>query len=435
MGQGVLTGDPAGLAPGFPRVDGVLHCRGVALDGLARRFGTPLYVYDALGIEARVRHFQETFSGVDFLLAYSVKANGNLAVLNRIGSAGAGADIVSGGELHRALTAGIPASRIVFAGVGKTAREMEDALEAGVHAFHVEGRGELELLESVARRLGSPAPVAIRVNPDVESPTPHEYTRTGHAASKFGVPVSEAMELYRHAHGSSHLRVRGIGAHIGSQIVEVAPYTDALAVLLEMVDELAGEGLELEYLDLGGGFGVGYDGEPGLPLEELADALVPELVRRGLRLVLEPGRSVVGHAGVLLTRIHYVKRSGGKTFVITDGGMTELLRPSHYGGWHRIEPVRIDPKEVREVRPVDVVGPVCETGDFLARGRPLPLPRPGELLAVGTAGAYGFAMASNYNARRRPAEVMVEDGRPLLVRRRETADDLLRGEIVPPRAD
>ncbi len=435
MGEGILTGDPAGIAPGFPRVEGALHCRTLALEGLAERFGTPLYVYDAQGIEARVRHFRETFSGVEFLLAYSVKANGNLAVLNRIGAAGAGADIVSGGELHRALAAGIPGDRIVFAGVGKTEFEMEAALRAGVHAFHVESDGELARLEAVATRLGTPAPVAIRVNPDVESPTPHEYTRTGHAASKFGVPVSEAKELYRQADAASHLRVRGIGAHIGSQIVDVDPYTDALAVLLAMADELAADGVELEYLDLGGGFGVGYDGEPGLPLEELAAAVVPELSRRDLRLVLEPGRSVVGHAGVLLTRVHYVKRSGGKTFVITDGGMTELLRPSHYGGWHRIEPVQSPPGEGREVVPVDVVGPVCETGDFLARGRPLPLPRPGELLAVGTAGAYGFAMASNYNSRLRPAEVLVEDGRALLVRRRETLDELVRGEEIPPRTD
>lgn len=425
-GQGI-----DGFGPGFTRKGAVLHCRDLSLEALAERFGTPLYLYDSEGIAAGVRAFQSAFQGVDFLLAYSVKANGNLAILDRIRALGAGADIVSGGELHRALTAGIPSERIVFAGVGKSEEEMASALKAGIYAFHVESAGELRLLESVAARLDLIAPVGIRVNPDVVSPTPHEYTRTGHAASKFGIPVEQALELYRRAREYPHLNLRGIDVHIGSQIVEVAPYLEALDAVLAMVDELGAEGLVFEYLDLGGGFGVGYEGEAGLPLDALARAVVPRLASRGLRLLVEPGRSVVGPAGALLTRVRFRKRSGGKTFVITDGGMTELLRPSHYGGWHRIESVTR--RDDAPVAPVDVVGPVCETGDFLARDREMSVSEPGDLLAVGMAGAYGFAMASNYNARLRPAEVMVEEGQAHLIRRRETLDDLLRGEVIPPR--
>ncbi len=421
---------PADLGPGFPWVQGGLTCRGLSLEGLARRFGTPLYVYDAQGIADRVHRFQEAFQGVDLLLAYSVKANGNLAVLNRIGLAGAGADIVSAGELERALRAGIPASRMVFAGVGKTVREMERALEVGIHAFHVESEEELNVLEGVARRRGERAPVGIRVNPDVESPTPHHYTATGHATSKFGIPVTRALELYRTAPERPHLWFRGIDVHIGSQIVAVEPYLAALDTVLEMTDRIRADGVSLEYLDLGGGFGVGYRGEGGLPLDRLAGAVTERLRERGLRLILEPGRSIVGEAGVLLTRVLYRKESGGKRFVITDAGMTELLRPSHYGGWHRVVPVLHDPAAPEAV--VDVVGPVCESGDFLALDRPLAHPGAGDLLAVGTAGAYGFSMASNYNARCRPAEVLVESGRALLIRRREEVEDLLRGEVIPP---
>jgi diaminopimelate decarboxylase len=437
VGEGLLSAEArepvpaeAGLPPGFPRRDGVLHCRSHDLEDLAARFGTPLYVYDGEGILEGVRRFQEAFQELDFLLAYSVKANGNLAVLNRIGAAGGGADIVSLGELHRALQAGIPPVRIVFAGVGKTAEEMEAALRAGILAFHVESTGELDLLETVAAEGGRPAPVGIRVNPDIMVNTPHEYTRTGHAASKFGVAVEDAMALSRRAHSSPHLEVRGLDVHIGSQILEVEPYLEALDTVLTMVERLSGEGIGLDYLDLGGGFGVGYDGEPGLPLETLAREVVARLRGRGLRLLLEPGRSVVGEAGVLLTRVLYTKVAGGKTFLVADGGMTELLRPSHYGGWHLITPVRL--REGVPVLPVDVVGPVCESGDFLARGREIPAQEPGDLLAVATAGAYGFSMASNYNARRRPAELLVEGGEVHLVRRRETLEDLTRGEEIPP---
>jgi diaminopimelate decarboxylase len=425
VGEGVLTV----AEEGFTREDGVLTCRGVSLEELAREHGTPLYVYEMEGVAARLRRFQEAFAGIDLLLAYSVKANGNLALLNRIGRLGAGADIVSRGELHRALTAGIPPERIVYAGVGKGEEEMLAGLEAGIRAFHVESEGELDLLEEVAGRTGRPAPVALRVNVDVHSPTPHEYTRTGHSASKFGIPGERALELCRERWDCPFLDFVGIDVHIGSQIMEVAPYLKALSAVLGVVDQLRDEGKPLGYLDLGGGFGVAYEGGAPFPLDELAAMVIPPLLERRIGLVLEPGRSLVAESGLLLTRVRYLKESGEKRFVITDAGMTELIRPSHYEGFHRISPVRLRPGV--EPTLVDVVGPICESGDFLARNREIPLPEPGDLLAVETAGAYGFAMASNYNARRRPAEVLVEGGRAHLVRRRETLEDLTRGEEIP----
>jgi diaminopimelate decarboxylase len=417
------------VADPFPRVQGELRCGGFSLVELAERFGTPLFLYDLNAIEARYHAFAEAFAEVDHLVAYSVKANGNLAILNRLGRLGAGADIVSLGELDRALRAGIPPERILFAGVGKTEAELRASLEVGIYAFNVESRGELERLDRVATQLGKPAPFAMRVNPDVASPTPHEYTRTGHAESKFGVGPSEALEAYRWARERPHLRARGIDVHIGSQILDPRPYFQALTRVLELVEPVRALGCELEFVDIGGGFGVQYDESPGLVLRDLAECLLPALRAVGLRLVLEPGRFIVGEAGALLTRVEYVKRSGGKTFVIVDGGMSELIRPSHYGGYHAIEPVVARPRAERRV--VDVVGPICESGDFLARNRELALPEPGDLLAVRTAGAYGFAMASNYNGRRRPAEALVEGELVHLVRRRETLDDLVRGETIP----
>jgi diaminopimelate decarboxylase len=403
----------------------------VSLDEVAERFGTPVYVYDTRGIEERVSGFVRAFEEIPFLLAYSVKANGSLAILNRIAALGAGADIVSLGELARAVRAGVPADRIVFSGVGKTEEELIAGLDAGIHAFHVESAQELEMLSELGAQRGVVAPVSLRVNPDVHSPTPHEYTRTGHAASKFGISTSEAEALYRSGAEDPHLQFRGIGVHIGSQIIEVDPYVEALDLVLNVVDRLSEVGVQLDYVDLGGGFGVGYEAEAGLDLNRLSAQVIPRIRQRNLRLILEPGRSIVGEAGVLLTRVLYVKRADGKTFIVADGGMTELLRPSHYGGFHRITPVRH--REGTAPVLADVVGPVCETGDFLARDREILLPEAGDVLAVETAGAYGFSMASNYNARRRPAEVMIEDGEVRLIRRRETAEDLMRGEEIPAR--
>ncbi len=418
MGEGVLT-QP------FMRRSGELYCGDVPAAELAARFGTPLYVYDMQKIDERVRAFRIAFAGIDHMLAYSVKANGNLSILRRLHAMGFGADITSLGELFRARQAGIPGRMIVFAGVGKTVPEIEAALEYGIYAFNVESRGELERIDEVATRLGRRAPFSVRVNPDVFAATPHEYTRTGTATTKFGVPWDETRDLYSWAKDRSSLAPVGIDMHIGSQIAEATPYVRALERLLDLVTELNAAGIDLEFLDIGGGYGIKYDSDPGLDLDELAAEIVPRVKSAGLRLILEPGRSIVGDAGVLLIRVEYVKKSGGKHFVVVDGGMSELIRPSHYGGFHAVEHVR--PSQ-GPTKLVDIVGPICETGDFLARDRELPLPEPGDLLAVRTVGAYGFSMASNYNGRLRPAETMVDGNEATLIRQRETLSDLVRGE-------
>lgn len=411
------------------RSNGVLHCGPFALDDIAARFGTPLYLYDGALLEDRYRTFEAAFAGARLLVAYSVKANGNLALLNQLARLGSGADIVSGGELARALEAGIPAERIVFAGAGKNEEELDAGLEAGIYGFNVESREELHLLERIAIRRGVQARIALRVNLDIASPTPHEYTRTGHAGTKFGVPADEIMDLYRWAASRTALRVAGIAVHIGSQIVDVEPYERAAREIFALERALSDEGIPLEYVDLGGGFGVAYGDDSEIDLARVAAAVLPAVQRRRLRLVLEPGRFIVGESGTLIVRVLYVKRSGNKTFVITDGGMTELLRPSHYGGYHQVEPVRARPGAPVVV--TDVVGPVCEDGDFLARDRAIELPSAGDLMVVRTAGAYGFSMASNYNSRLRPAEVLVAGGGLHLIRRRETFADLVRGERIP----
>ncbi len=424
MGKGVLS------LP-FPRKDGVLTAGEVPLDTLARQFGTPLYVYDAEVIRDRYSRLIEAFAGVRLMLAYSVKANGSLGILEVLRQLGAGADIVSGGELFRARRVGIPANKIVFAGVGKTDAEIRAALAEGIRAFHVESRGELEQIDRIAEDLRVRAPIGLRVNPDVMSPTPHEYTRTGHASTKFGIPSAEAYELYLWAAGREWLDPVGIDVHIGSQITSPEPHTLALDAVMRVVDKLRVANIELEYLDLGGGFGVRYEDSPEeMPLARLAEQVVPRVRDAGLELLLEPGRFLVGEAGVLLTRVLGTKRNAERTFVIVDAGMTELLRPSHYGGEHAIESVS-DADGVADALPVDVVGPICETGDFLARDRRMPVAEPGSLLAVRTAGAYGFAMASNYNGRTRPAEVLVDGAAVHLIRERESLDDLVRGEHIP----
>jgi len=411
----------------FPRIDGELWAGERRVADLVAEFGSPLYVYDAGVMEAAYRRVEAAFSGVDLLLAYSVKANSNLEILRRLRTLGAGADIVSHGELHRCLAAGFSPNDIVFAGVGKTEVEMEAALEAEILAFNVESAEELQLLNQVAERLGKPAPIALRVNPDIVADTPHEYTRTGHGATKFGIPVDRVLDLYRWAAEQPMLEIRGIDVHIGSQILEPKPYERALDQVLALAAEVRAEGIDLDFVDLGGGYGVSYEGGDGMSIEDLAATVVPRVAEAGLRLILEPGRFIVGEAGILVTKVLYVKHSGGKIFVVMDGGMTDLIRPSHYQGFHRIEPVISRDDAAHEV--VDVVGPICETGDFLARDRMLQMPAHGDLLAVHTAGAYGFVMASNYNARPKPAEVVVDGAEVTLARRRESLDDLLRGEM------
>ena len=405
-----------------------LHCDEVSAERLVAEYGTPLYVYSATAIAERYRAFTAAFAAVNPLIAYSVKANGNLAVLRLLASLGAGADIVSGGELHRAQLAGIPPERIVFSGVGKTVNELAAALHAGIYAFNVESSGELHALSDLAVTMRTRAPVALRVNPDVETVTPHHYTATGHKHTKFGIPYDEAFGLYRTAAQLPGIAVRGVDVHIGSQIVDAEPYRAAVTRVLQLTEQLRDAGIGLEFIDLGGGFGVSYDAQEHSPdPATFAAAITPQLQDSGLRVLFEPGRFIVGPAGVLLTRVLYLKRMGNKTFVITDAGMNDLLRPSHYSSYHRVDPAELN--DSRETVHVDVVGPICESGDFLALDRPIPAVEPGELLAIGTAGAYGFSMASTYNARPRPAEVMVSGRVHHLVRRRETLDDLVRGEV------
>ena len=415
------------MKPVFDYVDDKLFCEGVSAEELVATYGTPLYVYSESAILQRFRDFNNAFEGVDRLIAYSVKANGNLSLLQLLAREGAGADIVSAGELHRARLAGIPAERIVFSGVGKRVDELAAAMKEGIYAFNVESEGELREIAGLGEAMGKPAPIALRVNPDIETPTPHHYTRTGHKATKFGLPIEDAPELYKFAQKSKGLHIRGVDVHIGSQILEVEPYRKALQRVLELVDELRKQGIELEYIDLGGGFGIPYEDEHGPTAYDFAKSLVSDLKSTGLRLVLEPGRFIMGPSGILLTRVIYVKKTSEKTFVITDAGMNDLLRPSHYASYHHVQPAEVHPD--RPHLPVDVVGPICETGDFLALDRNLELPLDGELLALRTTGAYGFSMASTYNARTRPAEVLVHNDQHRLIRMRETLDDLVRGEI------
>ena len=406
---------------------GHLHCEDVAVEQLVAEHGTPLYVYSEAEIVTRYRVFDEAFAPLDRLIAFSVKANGNLSVLRLLAAQGAGADIVSGGELYRAGLAGIPPERTVFSGVGKTVTELAAGLDAGIYSFNVESEGELRSLAELAATLGKRAPIALRVNPDVQTNTPHHYTSTGHKATKFGVPYADARRLYRLAASLPGITVRGVDAHIGSQIVDVEPYQLSVARILELVSDLRSDGIELEFIDVGGGFGISYDEVHSPAASDFAAGLKPLIASSGLRLLLEPGRFIIGPAGVLLARVIYVKEMGGKTFVITDAGMNDLLRPSHYASYHRVEPAcRHDD---RPQRIVDIVGPICESGDFLALDRPMEMPQAGELLAIGTTGAYGFSMASTYNARTRPAEVLVSGATHRLIRRRETHADLVRGEV------
>jgi diaminopimelate decarboxylase len=394
------------------------------LGALARRFGTPLYVYSADLIVRRYEAVRAAFRGREPLVCYALKANTNRSVVRLLARRGAGADVVSGNELRRALAAGVPASRVVFSGVGKTAEELALGVREGVLTFNVESAAELAVLEAVARRLRRPAPVSVRLNPDVDART-HPHITTGLARNKFGVEAGPALELLLRAARSRWLRVMGVQCHIGSQITGVRPYAQAARSVARLVGRLAARGVETRLIDLGGGFGVSYRGERALPLAALArtvDAALP----RGPRLLLEPGRFLVAEAGVLVTRLLYEKTTSRRTFAIVDAAMNDLARPALYGAYHEIEPVspRRGPR-----RRVDVVGPVCESGDFLGRDRLLPPLRPGDLLAVRHAGAYGFAMSSQYNSRPRAAEALVEGGRARLVRRRETYEDLVRGEL------
>ncbi|WP_300453492.1 diaminopimelate decarboxylase [Accumulibacter sp.] len=403
----------------FVRRNGVLHAESVSLLDLARRFGTPCWVYSRLALESALDEFQRELAGFDALVCYAVKANANLAVLDVFARRGAGFDIVSGGELQRVLAAGADPRRIVFSGVGKTAAEMELALATGILCFNVESAPEVDRLDAVAGRLGKIAPISLRVNPDVD-PKTHPYISTGLKQNKFGVAYDDALALYRHAASLPHLEVSGIDCHIGSQLLDPAPFAEALDKILALVDQLASEGITLRHIDLGGGLGIRYRDEDVPTVQAYLQPLLRKLEGRRLRVLLEPGRRLVGNAGLLLTRVEYLKPGEVKSFAIVDAAMNDLARPALYGSWHDIVPVVAGPGEVI---PWEVVGPVCESGDFLGHGRELALAA-GDLLAVMSAGAYAMAMSSNYNSRPRAAEIMVDGAQAHLVRRRETAEEL-----------
>ena len=400
---------------------------GVELERIAHDIGTPCFVYSRAAIEQAWLEYDRALAGIEHEVCYSVKANSNLAVIDVLGRLGAGFDIVSAGELERVLAARVPASRIVFSGVGKRAPEMAAALEAGVGCFNVESAQELRRLATLAAAAGRQAPVSLRVNPDVDALT-HPYITTGLRENKFGIPIDEAPGLYAEAAANASLVVRGVDCHIGSQLASLAPYLGALDRMLALVDSLGREGIRLAHFNIGGGLGIRYRDESPPPPADLARALVERLAGRDLVLVLEPGRSIVGNAGVLLTRVEYLKRNGEKRFAVVDAAMNDLIRPALYDGWHDI--VAVKPREGAP-EPYEIVGPICESGDFLGRARRLVL-APGDLLAVQSAGAYGFVMSSNYNTRPRAAEVMVDGDRYHVVRQREQVRDLFAGESVLP---
>ncbi|MDR1934427.1 MAG: diaminopimelate decarboxylase [Candidatus Accumulibacter sp.] len=404
----------------FSLKNGQLCVESVALTDLARDFGTPCYVYSRRALEAALDEFLTELSGVDALLCYAVKANSNLAVLDVLARRGAGFDIVSGGELKRVLAAGGDPRKSVFSGVGKSAEDMALALRAGILCFNVESASELERLDGVAASLGVRAPVSLRVNPDVDART-HPYISTGLKKNKFGVAFADALDVYRRAARLPHLEVSGIGCHIGSQVLDPAPFAEALDRLLPLVDRLAAGGIALRHIDLGGGLGIRYRDDAEAPsVKSYLAPLLDKLRGRALKILLEPGRRLAGNAGVLLTRVEYLKPGETRNFAIVDAAMNDLARPALYDAWHDIVPVcpRQDPPRCWEI-----VGPVCESGDFLGHDRSLAL-APGDLLAVMSAGAYGMAMSSNYNTRPRAAEVMVDGGEARLVRRRETVEEL-----------
>jgi diaminopimelate decarboxylase len=406
-------------------LDRTLTCDGVALADIAAKAGTPCYVYSAATILENYRAYTDALKDIPHTVCYAVKANGNLAILRLLVQAGAGFDIVSGGELHRVLKAGGDPAKVVFSGVGKKQEEIDAALAAGIFAFNCESEPELALTDALAHRRGIQARIALRVNPDVAADT-HAHIATGSLGHKFGIDISQAEGVYERARQHGNLLLEGVSCHIGSQLFDFDPMMQAADRVLDLIARLRAQGFAIHHVDLGGGLGVAYRAdEPAPPIGEFTGALRDKVSGLGLHLYLEPGRSIVGNAGVLLTRVLYRKKSGDKEFVVVDAAMNDLIRPALYDAHHEILPLRATPGCGLRA---DVVGPVCESGDFLAQDRQMPEVFPGDLLAVCTTGAYGFAQASNYNARPRPAEVMIENGSWRVVRARETLDDLIRGE-------
>ena len=412
----------------FVYKNGELYCEGVAVKSIAQRVGTPFYLYSGNTLSGHLRAFEGAFAGVPHLICFALKSNSNGAVLRLLAREGAGADIVSGGELYRALHAGIDARKIVYAGVGKRRDEIEYALKVGILMFNVESGEELLALDRAAREMHAKARIALRVNPNID-PKTHAYISTGLKENKFGIPIEQALEYYQTAKGLQNVDVVGVHQHIGSQITEVQPFVDALEKLVGFVRELRSAGMSIQYINIGGGLGITYKDEtPPLP-REVAQAIKPLLQDSGCTIVMEPGRAIVGNAGILVTRALYLKDSGEKRFLIVDAGMNDLIRPSLYEAYHDIRPV-VEQATANKAT-YDVVGPICESGDFQAKDREMPEVKQGDLLAIMGAGAYGFTMSSNYNSRPRVAEVMVKGNEFHIVRERETYEDLIKGEKVP----
>ena len=411
----------------FAYRDGELFAEGVPLAALADRFGTPAYVYSRAMLEDAYRRFDDAFAGTPHLVCYAVKANSSLAILDLFARMGSGFDVVSGGELARVLAAGGDPSRVVFSGVGKTAAEMEIALAAGILCFNVESAAELDRLAAIAAKLGRRAPVSLRINPDVDART-HPYIATGLKANKFGIAHTDALALYRHAARLSSISVTGIDCHIGSQITDLGAFVEAAARIFDLVDKLEAEGIALSHIDLGGGLGVRYRDEDVIAIDAYAAAVRKAAGARRQTLLFEPGRRLVADAGVLLTRVEYLKRGDTKNFAVVDAAMNDLLRPALYDAWHAVDPARLRNAQADEW---EIVGPVCESADFLARSRRLAL-EPGDLLAIRSAGAYAMAMSSNYNTRPRACEVLVDGENALPIRLRERVEDLYAQERLLP---
>jgi len=415
----------------FDYKNGELFCEDVAVSDIAKEVGTPFYLYSRATLSRHFKAFDSGFDGIDHITCFAVKSCSNIAILSLFSGLGGGADIVSGGELYRTLAAGMDPQRIIYSGVGKTEDELRYGIKSDILLFNVESEQELHRLNSVAAEMGRRAPVAFRVNPDVD-PLTHAYISTGLAKNKFGIPIQEALDLYVQADGMDNIDVQGVSCHIGSQLTSIAPFVETLLKLKKFVGQLAEKGIILQYLDLGGGVGITYDDEEPPHPQEYAEAIQQELNGLQVTLILEPGRVIVGNAGIMVTKVQYTKTNRGgdkeKHFVVVDAGMNDLTRPSLYGAYHSISPVK---GKKTEQQIVDIVGPICETGDFLAKDRVFPQVEQDDLLAVESVGAYGFSMASNYNSRPRVAEVMVSGDQFRVIRKRESVENLIHGEAIP----
>ncbi len=414
----------------FKYINNHLCCERVRVEDLARKFGTPLYVYSYGTLVDHFTKLKKAFHQVNPLICYSVKANSNLAILKALVDKGAGLDIVSGGELFRALRAGCPPEKIVYASVGKTDAEIEEAIKAEILFFNVESLPELENINRIGQRLKKVTKVAIRINPDVEAKT-HKFITTGKITNKFGIDLKSAYKILLLHNSFSNVKICGLHIHIGSQITEGAPYVAAINKVIDFVANLKKEGIRIEYLNIGGGLGIIYNNEKPQTALKYAKKILPLLKKTGLKIIMEPGRFIVGNSGILVVKVLYIKRTPMKKFIIVDGGMNDLIRPALYDAYHNILPLRLSSDIKHIMEKVDVVGPICESGDFLAKERKLPQVKEGDYLAVMSAGAYGFSMSSNYNSRRRAEEVLVNKDKIFVIRKREKWEDLIRNEVIP----